>query len=184
SSRVRCWSLPFSDECGTSPPKRKCCKPAWSYASHVAPAARSLASSQHAKDVSWAAASILSHRGRRGRRSTGPGAEFVVARALADAVVQVIVQDDEIAHVLVLGRGRLVELRAPVVAVAVVREQQNQALNVGLNQVDGRGFERLQEAARQAEANHVVAPELASTAGDEADGAGVGEGPRIEIRHQ
>src|SRR2546430_5704161 len=35
-----------------------------------------------------------------------------------------------------LGRGRLVELRAPVVAVAVVREQQNQALNVGLNQVD------------------------------------------------
>ena len=107
-----------------------------------------------------------------------------VPEALADPVVQVIVQDDEIAHVLVLGRGRLVELRAPVVAVAVVREQQNQALNVGLNQVDRRGFERLQEAARQAEANHVVAPELASTAGDEADGAGVGEGPRIETRHQ
>src|SRR2546430_4495852 len=50
-----------------------------------------------------------------------------------------------------LGRGRLVELRAPVVAVAVVREQQNQALNVGLNQVDGRGFERLQEAAQSEE---------------------------------
>src|SRR5437588_9663563 len=108
----------------------------------------------------------------------------LVSEPLADPVVQVIVQDDEIAHVLVLGRGRLVELRAPVIAIAVVREKKNQTLNVGLDQVDRRGFERLEEAARQAEANYIMAPELTSTAGDEADGARIGEGPRIEIRDQ
>src|SRR5205814_3931570 len=94
SARVRCCALPFSDECAPSPRKRKYCKPAWSYASHVAPAARSLASSQPAKDVSWAAASILSHRGRRGRRSTVPGDEFVVAREHARGL------GDEVADVL------------------------------------------------------------------------------------
>src|SRR5882757_8379563 len=100
-----------------------------------------------------------------------------VPERLANPIVQVIVQNDEITHELILGRSCLVELRAPVSAVAVVREKQNQALNVGLDQVDRRGFERLQEAARQSQANHVMAPELASAPGDEADGTRVSQGP-------
>ena len=78
----------------------------------------------------------------------------------ADAVVGVVVQDDEVADVFVLRGRRAVEFAGDAASiVAMVRKQQDQALDGHLDEVDGRGLERLEKSAGQAHAHHVAVPE-------------------------
>ena len=107
-----------------------------------------------------------------------------VPERFAHAVVGVVVQDDEVADVVVFRGRRAVELAAPLLDVAEMREMQDQPLDRHLDQVDGRGLERLEESARESHAHHVAVPELLAPPGGELDEPRLGERRRIEIREQ
>ena len=99
-------------------------------------------------------------------------------------IVGVVMQDDEIADVVVFRGGGAVEFAAPLLDVAEMREMQDQPLDRDLDQVDGRGLERLEEPAREPHAHHVAVPELLAPPGRELDQPRLRERRRIEVREQ
>ena len=105
-----------------------------------------------------------------------------VPERFADAVVGVVVQDDEVADVLVFrGRGAI-ELLAPLLAIAAVRKQQDQALDRHLDQVNRCGLERLQKAAASPMHTTFRFHNCLRRPGGEANQPRLGERRCIEIR--
>ena len=87
------------------------------------------------------------------------------------AAVQVVVHDDEVADAVEFGDHlAIIFLRIGGIEVAV--GEQGRKLDRGrLNEVDAGRFQRLQEAARQADGDAVPRPESLAPAGGEADRA-------------
>jgi len=107
-----------------------------------------------------------------------------VPERFAHAVVRVVVQDDEVADVVVFRSGRAIELAAPLLDTTQMREMQDEPLDRDLDQVDRRGFERLEEAAGQSHAHHVSIPDLLALSGSELDQSRLRQRLRLEIREQ
>jgi hypothetical protein len=93
-------------------------------------------------------------------------------------------EDDEVAHVLEH------VLHLPIIFVpldrveAPVGEQSEQLGDAALHEVDAGRFQRLDEAARQAERDDVRVPGEAAAAGGEAEVPRLGERLRLELGEQ
>src|SRR5690606_8046828 len=85
------------------------------------------------------------------------------------ALVEVVVQHDEITHVLQLLAVDLVVAVHRRLADALEREELHQAGDRAQGQVDAGGLQRLDEAARQAEGDHILVPGLEPAPGAERD---------------
>src|SRR6185295_17408274 len=107
-----------------------------------------------------------------------------VPERFAAAVVDVVVQDDEVPDVFVLRGHRAVEFLAALRTVAAMWKQQDQPLNRDLYQVNGRGFERLEETAGEPHAYDVAVPQLLAASRRKTNQPRLGERRRIEIREQ
>src|SRR5690606_22106122 len=85
------------------------------------------------------------------------------------ALVEVVMQHDEVADVFQLLAADLVVAVHRRLADALEGEELHQAGHCAQGQVDAGGLQRLDEAARQAERNHVLVPGLAPASGAERD---------------
>ena len=100
------------------------------------------------------------------------------------ALVGLVVQHDEIAAALEL------ELQLPVVFVDVglvergIREEAHQPRHGRLDEVDAGRFQRLHEAAGEADRDAVPVPEFPAHAGDEAQRPRIGERFAVEVGEQ
>src|SRR5687768_9224969 len=92
-----------------------------------------------------------------------------IPERFASSIVRVIVQQDEITDVLVLRSSGAIEFATTLVHIASMREQQDQALNAHLDQMNRRGFERLNEPACQSQAHDIAIPQLTAPAGHESN---------------
>src|SRR5688572_794207 len=88
-----------------------------------------------------------------------------IPERVADSIVGVVVQDDEVADVFVLRDRNAVELATPLLKVAGMRKQQDQSLDGDLDDVNGGRLERLDEATGETHANHVAIPQQLAAAG-------------------
>ena len=100
------------------------------------------------------------------------------------ALGRVVVQDDEVAHLLELG------LRAGVETVDIglfetgAREHLQQFGDAGLDQVDRGRFQGFDEARGQADGDAVLHPGLFAPPGDEADQPRIGQRLAVQIGQQ
>ena len=100
------------------------------------------------------------------------------------ALVEVVVQDDEVADVLHLLAADLVVAVDQRRGDAIGREQGQQARHRTEGQVDAGRLQRFEEAARQADGDDVAVPALAAATGQEADQARVGDGRAVHAGDQ
>ncbi len=84
-------------------------------------------------------------------------------------------QDDEVAHALELLDHLLVVVRDVDRIERGVGEVVQQRVHAAADQMNAGGLERLDESRAQAERDAVCVPELAATAGHEADEARLGQ---------
>ena len=100
------------------------------------------------------------------------------------AAGHVVVQHDEIADVFDLVVGLAVVFVDVGLADAVAREHLHQPHDAALDQVDAGRFQRLDEAAGQADGDAVASPGLAPLAGPELDDARLGEHLAFDVGQQ
>src|SRR6187551_4049184 len=93
-------------------------------------------------------------------------------------------QDYEVADVVVFRCGGAIELAAALFDAAEMREMQDQPLDRDLDQVDRRGFERLEKAAGEAHAHDVAVPGLLAPSRRELDESRLRQRLRLKIREQ
>src|SRR5262249_19580953 len=107
-----------------------------------------------------------------------------VAPEIAFALRPVVVDDQEVADALVL-EGEL-----PVVTIDVglpetaVREELPQERDAALDQVDARGFERLEKPRGQADRDAVPVPAQPPASGRESQLQWIAQRAALEARHQ
>jgi hypothetical protein len=94
------------------------------------------------------------------------------------------VQHDEVADALVLEARLAVVFAALDLVEAAVREEVDQALDRRLDQMDAGRLDRLEEAAGQADGDHVAVPGLLAHPGLELDQARLGQRLAVEIGQQ
>ena len=106
----------------------------------------------------------------------------MVPERIAGAPSDLVVRDDEVAHVLEF------EPRLPIIFVDVGRgetgrrEQRQQLVDAGLDQMDAGRFQRLEEAGRRPDRNDVLLPRLQAPARPEADRPRIGQRFTVEVR--
>src|SRR6202044_3272598 len=95
-----------------------------------------------------------------------------------------VVQDQEVPNALVFGPENLVVAIDFSAAEIAIGEQRQKHGNAALNEVNAGGFQRLEEARRQADRNTVLAPEALAPAGGELQLERVGQCLTLDARQQ
>jgi hypothetical protein len=97
------------------------------------------------------------------------------------ARVRVVVQDQKVAHALILEIDQAVEFVDQSRVDGLAREQLQQIDDGHLDQIDAGRFERFEEAASQAYRQAVASPGFEPPASLEADPAGFIQGSAVEV---
>jgi hypothetical protein len=98
---------------------------------------------------------------------------------------ETVVQEDEVADAAELAHRGLIEALGGLRVVRPARsELRHQAADAGLDQEDACRFQRLQEARRQPQGDHVVHPEARTVSGGEAQQPGLGQRLAIQLLQQ
>ena len=100
------------------------------------------------------------------------------------AAIEMVVQDQEVANAFQFAVGDAIEFIAHRRIEIPVGKHGQQPLNIGLDQMQAGRFQRLEKPARQADGDHVAIPDQSPAAGDESQGAWLGQRLAVEVREQ
>src|SRR5581483_538737 len=112
----------------------------------------------------------------------GHVAAVIPERSLTPA--RVVVQDDEVADRLVAAAHQAVVFLRELRLEPAVGEELDQPADAGLDQVDARGLERLEETAGETERHAIVLPDLTPLSGGEFEQSRRPERCPIEVGEQ
>ena len=108
-----------------------------------------------------------------------------VAPQLAVAApIEVVVQDQEIAHALQLAIGNAVVIIAHGRIEIPVRKHGEQPQDAGLDEMQAGRFQRFEESAREADGHDVAVPAQFAAPGHESQRAWLGQRLAVEIGQQ